>query len=142
MKRFTILTAMLVLAFLVSAGFAQEAMQTDKAPDTAYLVMEDNTLNAAVMSGEISLKGGQDFKANKAVVVVVGPAVKALVHGSKMEPELKKAMDSGVRIVACESAMKKMNVDPENLMEGVDKTPNGFFEIFKLEQKGYLTLQL
>ncbi|MCS3709405.1 DsrE family protein [Salinibacter ruber] len=114
-----------------------------EAPRTAYLVRSADMLPVVLMSARTSLTGEADgFAAAAADVVVVGPAVKGLVTGGPHAAALTKSLDAGVRVVACGLAMKKTGVTEGDLLDGIDTAPNGFHELFRLEAKGYVTLQL
>jgi intracellular sulfur oxidation DsrE/DsrF family protein len=119
--------------------------QPDDAPRTAYLVRSSDALPVVLMSARTSLTPTDDeagFTAEAADVVVVGPAVKALAAGSDHADALRESLDAGVRVVACEIAMDKVGVSANDLMDGVDTAPNGFHELFRLQDEGYETLQL
>ncbi|WP_258096778.1 DsrE family protein [Salinibacter sp. 10B] len=49
---------------------------------------------------------------------------------------------AGVRVVACGLAMDKTGVTGSELIDGIDTAPNGFHELFRLQDQGYETLQL
>jgi len=116
---------------------------TADAPRTAYLVRSADMLPVVLMSARTSLTGeANGFEAAAADVVVVGPAVKGLVHDSKHAEALQNSLDTGVRVVACGLAMEKMGVATGDLLDGIDTAPNGFHELFRLEAQGYVTLQL
>jgi len=148
----TIFVVALFIIFLftgITATNAEVYLSTSKiitskkdnnAPKTAYLVKDKGILSVSLMSAEESLKDN-GFKASKAVIVVIGPAIHSLQKGSKMQGEVKKALKNGVKIFACELAMNYMGVKAGTLINGIQPTPNGFFKIFELENKGYLTVQ-
>jgi hypothetical protein len=118
-------------------------LSAEDAPRTAYLVRSAEMLPVVLMSARTSLTGKADgFEAAAADVVVVGPAVKGLVHDSKHAEALTKSLDAGVRVVACGLAMEKTGVATGDLLDGIDTAPNGFHELFRLEAQGYVTLQL
>jgi intracellular sulfur oxidation DsrE/DsrF family protein len=118
-------------------------LSVEDAPRTAYLVRSADMLPVVLMSARTSLTGEADgFEAAAADVVVVGPAVKGLVHDSKHAEALTKSLDAGVRVVACGLAMEKTGVAEGDLLDGIDTAPNGFHELFRLEAQGYVTLQL
>ena len=118
-------------------------LSAEDAPRTAYLVRSADMLPVVLMSARTSLTGEADgFEAAAADVVVVGPAVKGLVHNSKHAEALQNSLDTGVRVVACGLAMEKMGVATGDLLDGIDTAPNGFHELFRRDAQGYVTLQL
>lgn len=140
-----LLVATALLA-LPPTGHAQSTTSPDSdAPETAYLVRSAETLPVALMSARTSLTrpaASDSFTAAAADVVVVGPAVEALATGSEHADALRQSLDAGVRIVACEIAMEKVGVAADELLDGIDTAPNGFHELFRLQEDGYVTLQL
>lgn len=140
-----LLVAAALLA-LPPTGQAQPATSPDSdAPETAYLVRSADALPVVLMSARTSLtrtEASDGFAASAADVVVVGPAVKALVADGSHTDVLQKSLDAGVRVVACELAMEKTGVPTNELLDGVDTAPNGFHELFRLQEEGYVTLQL
>lgn len=138
---FLIAAALLVLP---PRGQAQSPTASS-APETAYLVRSAETLPVVLMSARTSLTRAESddgFSAAAADVVVVGPAVDALVTGGPHDEALRSSLESGVRVVACGLAMEKVGVDEDDLLNGVDTAPNGFHELFRLQDQGYVTLQL
>lgn len=114
-----------------------------EAPRTAYLLRSPDMLPVVLMSARTSVTGkANGFTAAAADVVVVGPAVKALVQDSKHAEALTKSLRAGVRVVACGLAMDKTGVTESDLLDGIDTAANGFHELFRLEDAGYVTLQL
>lgn len=131
-------SAILVAA---SAAFLVQARAAESGVKAAFLARETRPLQASVVTAE-QLLAGQGLKATEAEVVVVGPAIQALKKGSKQQKMLEAAMKKGVRIVACEMAMKNAGVKKSQLIPGVETVANGFTEIFVLQQKGFETLVL
>ena len=113
-------------------------------PHTAYLVRTADMLPVVLMSARTSLtrNASAGFTASAADVVVVGPAVKGLVSGGPHADALQTSLDAGVRIVACGLAMEKTGVAESDLIDGIDTAPNGFHELFRLQDQGYETVQL
>lgn len=113
-------------------------------PRTAYLVRGADALPVVLMSARTSLTRGaaEGFTATAADVVVVGPAVEALTADGPHGDALQTSLDAGVRVVACGLALEKMGVAESDLIDGVDTVPNGFHELFHLQDEGYETLQL
>lgn len=142
--------SLLLLAMAIGLAPAAQAQPNPpepaetEAPRTAYLVRSADMLPVVLMSARTSLPREADdgFTAAAADVVVVGPAVKALVADGPHAQALRTSMDAGVRVVACELAMEKTGTAPDALLDGIDTAPNGFHELFRLQHQGYETLQL
>jgi len=139
-----IAAALLLLPLGTQAQPATTPPDADEGPRTAYLVRTADALPVVLMSARTSLTrdAGEGFTASAADVVVVGPAVKALVTDGAHAKALQKSLDAGVRVVACGLAMEKTGVAEDDLIDGVDTAPNGFHELFRLQDQGYETLQL
>lgn len=125
---------------------AQGELQTEVAskPNSAkiaFLVKDDRMLRSSVMSA-VQMLEGKGYPATKATVVVIGPALKLLEKGSDAESQMKQAMQKGLTINACEVAMKHMDIEASQLIDGVQPVDNGFFQIFRLQKQGYQTLTL
>ena len=115
-----------------------------EAPRTAYLVRSADMLPVVLLSARTSLTNEADdgFTAAAADVVVVGPAVTALVADGPHAGALQKSLNAGVRVVACGLAMEKTDTAESALLDGIDTAPNGFHELLRLQHEGYETLQL
>jgi uncharacterized protein len=149
-QRYTIASflGLLTLGLLLplKSAQAQGELQTEVAPKPnstkiAFLVKDDRMLRSSVMSA-VQMLEGKGYLANKATVVVIGPALKLLEKGSDAESQMKQAMQKGLQIDACEVAMKHMDIKADQLIDGVKPVDSGFFEIFRLQKQGYQTLTL
>jgi hypothetical protein len=52
------------------------------------------------------------------------------------------SLEAGVRVVACGLAMEKVGIAETELVDGVAVVPNGFHELLRLQNEGYVSLQL
>lgn len=118
-----------------------EVAKTPNSTKIAFLVKDDRMLRSSVMSA-VQMLEGKGYPAEKAIVVVIGPALKLLENGSDAESQIKQAMRNGLEIDACEVAMKHMDIKADQLIDGVKPVDNGFFELFRLQKAGYQTLEL
>jgi len=147
-------SAIIFIIGLIISGFglrlhtahAQGELQTNVKSNhdqnkVAFLVKDDRMLRSSLMS-VVQMLQGEGYPAAKATIVVIGPALKSLKKGSDAESEVNKALSAGVKIDACEVAMKHMDITPDQLIEGVNPVDNGFFQVFRLQKQGYQTLTL
>jgi hypothetical protein len=114
----------------------------DAAAETAYLVRSPGMLPVVLMSARQSLNGNADFSAAAADVIAVGPAVKGLTADGQHADAVARSLDAGVRVVACGLAMEKVGVAEGDLVGGVEVVENGFHELLRLQDEGYVSLQL
>jgi len=114
----------------------------DAAAETAYLVRSPGMLPVVLMSARQSLNGEAEFSAAAADVIAVGPAVKGLTAGSRHADAVQSSLDAGVRVVACGLAMEKVGISDSELVDGVARVENGFHELLRLQNQGYVSLQL
>lgn len=132
-------TAVLLAAGITLAGTV--AAQGPGQPKTFYLMMQEGPLKAALECGKETLEG-KGYPVSVAEVIAVGPAVHGLQKGSSAEKLVEEAVAAGVKVVACEYAMKHENVKASSLIEGVETVPNGFYEAFTRQQQGYIFIML
>jgi hypothetical protein len=114
----------------------------DAAAETAYLVRSPGMLPVVLMSARQSLNGEAEFSAAAADVIAVGPAVKGLTADGQHADAVATSLEAGVRVVACGLAMEKVGIAETELVDGVAVVPNGFHELLRLQNEGYVSLQL
>jgi hypothetical protein len=114
----------------------------DAAAETAYLVRSPGMLPVVLMSARQSLNGEAEFSAAAADVIAVGPAVKGLTADGQHADAVATSLEAGVRVVACGLAMEKVGIAETELVDGVVVVPNGFHELLRLQNEGYVSLQL
>ncbi|MBC8208151.1 MAG: DsrE family protein [Desulfobulbaceae bacterium] len=73
------------------------------------------------------------------IVLCNGPAV-ALLHWDNAVfflERIKTVLDQGVRLQACDNALKRFEVDPAQLIDGVEIIPAGIVALIDLQKGGY-----
>ena len=103
----------------------------DAAAETAYLVRSPGMLPVVLMSARQSLNGEAEFSAGAADVIAVGPAVKGLTADGQHADAVARSL-----------AMEKVGVAEGDLVGGVEVVENGFHELLRLQDEGYVSLQL
>lgn len=105
----------------------------------ALLVDNSNYLMGAINSG-ISFKEQSDLLQYE--VVLIGPVVKELVTNEELVPFIEKAASYRIRIVVCESAMKKHHLNHQDFHPSIFFTSNGFQYLWGLQDAGFKTIEL
>ncbi len=73
------------------------------------------------------------------ILLANGPGV-AMLAGEKVLPyiaQIKELLHAGVHFQVCNNALKKFNVDPTELAEGVTIIPAGIIGLIDLQNDGY-----
>lgn len=81
--------------------------------------------------------------ANKVDIMLVtfGPGVDMVMFDSIVANRLASALDSGVRIVACENTLTSRQIDTEDMHPGVGLVTSGVAEIVELQRRGWSYLR-
>ncbi|MEN7550590.1 DsrE family protein [Rapidithrix thailandica] len=130
-----------VLLSILSLQNTLFAQASEKESKIAFMVKDARMLNGAALSSIASLQG-QGYASDEAAIVVIGPAVKELSKNGSLKETVRKALQSGVKLKACKIALDKMQVPEKELIKGVEVVDNGFFEMFRLQEKGFMQLNL
>ena len=105
-----------------------------------YIVQEPQQVEAALDTATQSLEDSK--KVSSAEVIVCGKAVRHLVRGGDLEPEIDAAAGHGVKVVACNRSLKQNSVDPSTLSAHVGAVDDGLAEGVRLEKEGWLSVQM
>lgn len=71
-------------------------------------------------------------------LVINGPAVKLLRAGScPREADITRLLGVGLRVLACNNALKDHGMTPEQLVGGIEVVPAGIVELVRLQDEGY-----
>lgn len=70
-------------------------------------------------------------------IVAYGPGLKMLTSDSKVAGRVNGALDRNVKLMACATTMKKMNVTEADLVGGVKVVPGGVIEIMERQAEGW-----
>lgn len=69
-------------------------------------------------------------------LVVNGEAVRAVVEGAPFA-EAVASLPDRVRVVACSNSLASRDIDPDALLEGVERGSSGVGTVAKLQEAGY-----
>jgi intracellular sulfur oxidation DsrE/DsrF family protein len=71
-------------------------------------------------------------------IVFFGQGLKMLLKtNTEFEEKLKKLSDDGVKLAACQNAMKAMNVKSEDLFPFATEVDSGVAELTRRQEAGY-----
>lgn len=70
-------------------------------------------------------------------IVAYGPGIAMLEGASPVAPRVATALESGVKVVACENTMKAQKLVPADMLAGIGYVPSGVVELMLKQQQGY-----
>ncbi len=133
----------ILLLLLISIATVATA-QTNNKDNLLFLLRKKEHVTQALVTVE-QLRQTQaknsTIRAGEIAIIVCGADVKALTDSSFSET-VKKARLLNVHIWACGLSLKKFNLDRQQLLPGIEYTPNGFIKAFELQKQGYLSVEL
>jgi len=74
-------------------------------------------------------------------IVNFSAAVTMLTPMSTKATAIKEALESGIKIVACQNSMNKFKMTEDDLFPGIPTVPSGVAEIVKRQKQGYIYLR-
>ena len=74
-------------------------------------------------------------------IVAYGPGIGMLKADSEVASRVGEAVDSGVKVVACENTMRGQKLSKDDMNAKIGYVPSGVVEIMQLQQKGYAYLR-
>ena len=74
-------------------------------------------------------------------IVAYGPGIGMLKGESEVANRVNEAVDSGVKVMACENTMRNQKLDKADMNAKVGYVPSGVVEIMQRQQKGYTYLR-
>lgn len=104
----------------------------------AMLVQNEKGLRSAIMTAS-EMK--TDNPAIQFEIVVMGTAVQQL-NNKEVLPELQKANKLGIKLVACEFALKVFGLELKDMPNFIIGTPNAHKYMFLLQEKKFNTLSI
>ncbi|MDR3390708.1 MAG: DsrE family protein [Sulfuriferula sp.] len=70
-------------------------------------------------------------------IVAYGPGINMLKFDSQVGSRVKDAIDSGVKIVACENTMHAQKLTRDDMLPEIGYVPGGVIEIAQKQMEGY-----
>lgn len=74
-------------------------------------------------------------------IVAYGPGISMLKVESEVANRIGEAVDSGVKVMACENTMRNQKLDKADMNAKVGYVSSGVVEIMQRQQKGYAYLR-
>ncbi len=106
-----------------------------------HLNEADPTKAAAVltnMQNYVDVVGWQSIEALE--LVVHGPGLRPFIVKT-IAPDVRGKVEAlltgGMKMGACQITMKRQNIKPEELIEGLPPIPSGVVRVMELQEKGY-----
>lgn len=95
---------------------------------------------------KVSVMTGKELKAKSSKIqfeiILIGDVIKDLANDAELQKITTECDKVGIKIVACEFAMKMQNVEKSQYPSSVLSTPNAFIYIFSLQEKGFKMITL
>ncbi|MFP5406935.1 MAG: DsrE family protein [Gammaproteobacteria bacterium] len=70
-------------------------------------------------------------------IVVYGPGISMLEAESPLAQRISAALESGVKIVACENTMRSRHLTHADMLPDIGYVPSGVVELIRKQQQGY-----
>jgi uncharacterized protein len=74
-------------------------------------------------------------------IVVYGPGIAMLKRGSPVADRVASAMNSGIRIVACQNTMAGQKLTEADMLPAIGYVPAGAVELMQKQQQGWAYLR-
>ena len=90
------------------------------------------------MQNYVDVVGWQNIEALE--LVVHGPGLRPFIVKT-IDPEVRAKVEAlltgGMKMGACQITLKRQNIKPEELIEGLPPIPSGVVRVMELQEKGY-----
>lgn len=90
------------------------------------------------MQNYVEVVGWQNIEALE--LVVHGPGLRPFIVKT-IDPEVRGKIEAlltgGLKMGACQITMRRQNIKPEELIEGLPAIPSGVVRVMELQEKGY-----
>jgi intracellular sulfur oxidation DsrE/DsrF family protein len=120
------------LLFSLALGAASAA-----GPSKVVLQVSDNDpqkWNLAINNANNVLKAAPGSEIE---IVVYGPGIGMLMKDSKVNARVSKAVNDGVKVVACENTMKAKKLSKDQMNMSIGYVPAGVLEIMAKQGQGW-----
>lgn len=96
----------------------------------------------AIIMTAVEMKKEEGSSFGDFQIVIYGEAVKQFGQKEEAEKLIEMAKNAGAKLVLCEFAMQKFNMDKSLLPAGLDYVGNAFKHAITLQKQGYYALGL
>lgn len=133
-------TAVFFLVLLTTSINAQTSENTEK---FNYIVSTSKTaqLQPIIATAEALAKEDAE-KFGEFQVVIYGKTVQELTDPEIVKKIMTKAKNADIRLIACNMALEKFEVNTGDIPEEFEVVDNAFTHILQMQKQGYLSIQL
>lgn len=141
MKKMHGIVGLLLSAFLLSGALALPAQADEKAK--LVIQVSDNDTGKWNLALNNAKNIQKDLgKANVELeIVVFGPGIGMLKAESEVGNRVAEAVDSGIKVLACQNTMRNQKLNKEDMLGSVGYVPAGVVEIMQKQHQGYAYLR-
>lgn len=143
MKRMNTMTGALLGAVLTLGALALPAATL--AADKSKMVIQVSDSAPALWN--LALNNAKNIQKDlgknnvELEIVAYGPGIGMLKGDSEVASRIDEAVDSGVKVVACENTMRGQKLSKEDMNAKIGYVPAGVVEILQRQQQGYAYLR-
>ena len=118
---------------------------TSLAAEKSKVVIQVSESNPATWN--LALNNAKNFQKDmgkdniELEVVAFGPGIGMLKADAEVANRIDEAVESGVKVVACENSMRGQKLSKEDMNAKIGYVPSGVVEIMKRQQGGYAYLR-
>lgn len=118
----------------LSEGEGRENEQTRK---VVSMAQNPRPLKNVLETGSELAKQGAQVS-----VIACDMSMRSLLQQGENVAVARSAKESGVRVLACGLTLRELQIDESELLDGLEVVQNGLLEIIRLQEQGYLSVQL
>jgi intracellular sulfur oxidation DsrE/DsrF family protein len=143
MKRMNTLMGALLGGAMMMGALALPA--TSLAADKSKLVIQVSENDPATWN--LALNNAKNIQKDvgkdnvELEIVAFGPGINMLKVESEVATRVNEAVDSGVKVMACQNTMRSQKLNKEDMNAKVGYVPSGVVEIMQRQQQGYAYLR-
>lgn len=118
---------------------------TSAAADKAKMVIQVSQNDPAVWN--LALNNAKNIQKDvgkdnvELEIVAYGPGINMLKAESEVGNRINEAVDSGVKVMACQNTMRNQKLKNEDMLVKVGYVPSGVVEIMQRQQQGFAYLR-
>ena len=141
MKKMHTIAGILLSSALMFGAMAAPALAAEK----SKMVIQVSDNDAAKWN--LALNNAKNIqkdvgKANVELeIVAFGPGIGMLKAESEVGNRVTEAVESGIKVVACENSMRNQKLTRDDMLTSVGYVPAGVVEIMRKQQQGYAYLR-
>ena len=140
-KIISILT--LIFAFTLAQSAVAQNLDDIDTSQKNYIILTKKVQQLkpiTLASEEMKAEDGQNY--GEFHIVFCGKDIEELTDKKRMVKYLEMLNQGGIKLIACGFSLKKFDVDPKKLPEGIEIVDNGIAYSLKLKKKGFYGMDL